>query len=88
MQDVGRPGLCRAVHHLPPLATKQDVVRAALECEQASEKFTVTGDARADVKSCLTELANGLTGDGAQTFLGFLAVLRSDPEVGQIFVRR
>ena len=85
MQDVAdraSVGLSTIYRRWP---TKQDVVRAALECEQASEKFAVTGDARADVASCLTELARGLTGDGAQTFLGFLSTMRSDPEVGEVF---
>ncbi len=85
MQDVADRacvGLSTIYRRWP---TKQDVVRAALECEQASEKFVVTGDARADVASCLTELAHGLTGDGAQTFLGFLSAMRSDPEVGEVF---
>ena len=85
MQDVADRacvGLSTIYRRWP---TKQDVVRAALECEQASEKFAVTGDARADVASCLTELARGLTGDGAQTFLGFLSTMRSDPEVGEVF---
>ena len=65
--------------------TKQDVVRAALECEQATAKYALTGDARADVKSCLTEMAESMSGDGAQTLLGFLATMRSDPEVGDVF---
>src|SRR3954447_6050998 len=85
MQDVADRagvGLSTIYRRWP---TKQDVVRASLECEQALEKFVVTGDARADVASCLTELAHGLTGDGAQTFLGFLAAMRSDPEVGEVF---
>src|ERR1700710_270745 len=85
MQDVADKacvGLSTIYRRWP---TKQDVVRAALECDQAAEKFTVTGDARTDVKSCLTELANGLTGDQGQTLLGFLAVMRTDPEVGAIF---
>jgi AcrR family transcriptional regulator len=85
MQDVADKacvGLSTIYRRWP---TKQDVVRAALECDQAAEKFTITGDARADVKSCLTELANGLTGDQGQTLLGFLAVMRTDPEVGEIF---
>jgi AcrR family transcriptional regulator len=85
MQDVADRacvGLSTIYRRWP---TKQDVVRAALECEQASAKFAVTGDARADVASCLTELAHGLTGDGAQTFLGFLSTMRSDPEVGEVF---
>ena len=85
MQDVADQacvGLSTIYRRWP---TKQDVVRAALECDQASEKFSVTGDARADVKSCLAQLAHGLTGDSGQTFLGFLAVMRTDPEVGEIF---
>src|SRR5439155_20009032 len=65
--------------------TKQDVVRAALECGRASSKFVTTGDARAGVKHTLREIAEGLTGDGAQTCLGFLAALRTEPEVGDMF---
>jgi AcrR family transcriptional regulator len=85
MQDVADRacvGLSTIYRRWP---TKQDVVRAALECEQSTTKFRVTGDARADVKSCLAEMAENLTADGAQTMLGFLAVLRSDPEVRDMF---
>src|SRR5438309_4073393 len=82
MQDVADRacvGLSTIYRRWP---TKQDVVRAALECERASSKFVTTGDARADVKHTLREIAEGLTGDGAQTFLGFLAAMRTEPEVG------
>jgi AcrR family transcriptional regulator len=82
MQDVADRacvGLSTIYRRWP---TKQDVVRAALECEQATAKYATTGDARADVKSCLSE---SLAGDGAQALLGFLATLRSDPEVGDVF---
>lgn len=85
MQDVADRacvGLSTIYRRWP---TKQDVVRAALDCEQATAKFAVTGDARADVKSCLAEMAESLTGEGAQTLLGFLASMRSDPEVGDMF---
>src|SRR6476646_373496 len=85
MQDVADRagvGLSTIYRRWP---TKQDVVRAALECEQASEKYVTTGDARADVKAFLKEIAESLTGKGAQTLLGFLATLRSDPEVGDMF---
>jgi len=85
MQDVADRagvGLSTIYRRWP---AKQDVVRAALECEQASEKYVTTGDARADVKAFLKEMAENLTGDGAQTLLGFLATLRSDPEVGDVF---
>jgi AcrR family transcriptional regulator len=85
MQDVAERacvGLSTIYRRWP---TKQDVVRAALDCEQAAAKFVVTGDARADVKSCLAEMAESLTGEGAQTLLGFLASMRSDPEVGDMF---
>jgi hypothetical protein len=44
-----------------------------------------TGDARADVKAFLVEMATSLSGDGAQTMLGFLATMRTDPEVGDVF---
>jgi AcrR family transcriptional regulator len=85
MQDVADRacvGLSTIYRRWP---TKQDVVRAALDCEQATAKFAVTGDARADFKSCLAEMAESLTGEGAQTLLGFLASMRSDPEVGDMF---
>ena len=85
MQDVADRagvGLSTIYRRWP---AKQDVVRAALECEQAAEKWVTTGDARADVKSFLKEMAENLTADGAQTLLGFLATLRSDPEVGSVF---
>jgi AcrR family transcriptional regulator len=86
MQDVAERagvGLSTIYRRWP---TKQDVVRAALECPQATaDKFAVTGDARADVQSCLAEMAENLTGDDAQTLLGFLATLRSDPEIGDVF---
>ena len=85
MQDVADRagvGLSTIYRRWP---AKQDVVRAALECEQATEKFSTTGDARADVKSFLKEMAENLTGEGAQTLLGFLATLRSEPEVGDVF---
>jgi AcrR family transcriptional regulator len=85
MQDVADRacvGLSTIYRRWP---TKQDVVRAALECDRATAKFTTTGDPRADVKSFLTEMAEGLTGEGVHTLLGFLAVLRSDPEVCEVF---
>jgi AcrR family transcriptional regulator len=85
MQDVAERahvGLSTIYRRWP---TKQDVVRAALECEQAQAKFATTGDARADVQNLLAEMARSLTGDGAQTVLGFLTALRSDPEVGAVF---
>jgi AcrR family transcriptional regulator len=86
MQDVADRagvGLSTIYRRWP---TKQDLVRAALECEQAmSHKYVTTGDARADVRSILTEMADGLAGDGAQTLLGFLAVMRSDPELAAVF---
>jgi AcrR family transcriptional regulator len=85
MQDVAdraSVGLSTIYRRWP---TKQDVVRAALECPQAGNKFTVTGDARADVRTCLAEMAESLSGDGGQTILGLLATMRSDPEVGDVF---
>src|SRR5882724_11742615 len=85
MQDVADRacvGLSTIYRRWP---TKQEVVRAALECETATEKFVTTGDARADVKATLTEMAKSLTEDGAQTLIGFVGALRTDPEVGQVF---
>ncbi|QXC59401.1 TetR/AcrR family transcriptional regulator [Aquihabitans sp. G128] len=85
MQDVADKagvGLSTIYRRWP---TKQDVLRAALECEASgSEKFTTTGDPRADLTNTLVEMAEGLAGDGAQTMLGFLGTMRSEPEVAQI----
>ena len=64
--------------------TKQDLVRASLCCDRAAQKFVVTGDARADVRAFLQRLAEDLNGDGAQTLLGFLASLRSEPDVADV----
>jgi AcrR family transcriptional regulator len=85
MQDVADRacvGLSTIYRRWP---TKHDVVRAALECESATSKFVTTGDARADVRASLTEMAESLAGKGAQTLLGFLSVMRSDPEMGDVF---
>jgi len=85
MQDVAERanvGLSTIYRRWP---TKQDVVRAALQCEQAGEKYVDTGDPRADVKATLVKMADSLNGDGGQTVLGLLATMRSEPEVGDIF---
>lgn len=85
MQDVADRagvGLSTIYRRWP---TKQDVVRASLECEQAREKYIVTGNARADVKATLKKMAEDVSGKGAQTMLGMLASLRSDPEVADVF---
>ena len=85
MQDVADRacvGLSTIYRRWP---TKQDVVRAALECDKATAKFATTGDPRADLKSFLLEMAENLSGDGAQTLLGFLSVMRSEPEVADVF---
>ncbi|CAN5612742.1 TetR/AcrR family transcriptional regulator [soil metagenome] len=85
MQDVADKagvGLSTIYRRWP---TKQDVLRAALQCESSGgTKFATTGDPRADLESTLVEMAEGLSGDGAQTMLGFLATMRSEPEVAQI----
>lgn len=85
MQDVADRagvGLSTIYRRWP---TKQDVLRAALECETAgSEKYARSGDARADLTRTLAELARGLNGDGGQILLGFLATMRSEPEVAAI----
>ena len=50
MQDVADRagvGLSTIYRRWP---TKQDLVRASLECDQATEKYVVTGDPRADVQ--------------------------------------
>lgn len=85
MQDVAERagvGLSTIYRRWP---TKQDVVRASLECDRATEKYVVTGDARADVQTFLSRLATDLNGDGGQGMLGFLASLRSDPEVASVY---
>jgi AcrR family transcriptional regulator len=85
MQDVAdraSVGLSTIYRRWP---TKQDLVRASLECDKASEKFTVTGDPRADVKAFLKRMAEDVSGDGAQTMLGFLASLRADPEIADVY---
>jgi AcrR family transcriptional regulator len=65
--------------------TKQELVRASLCCDRAAQKYAVTGDPRADVEAFLRRLAEDLRGDGAQTMLGFLASLRSDPEIAEVY---
>ena len=85
MQDVADRacvGLSTIYRRWP---TKQDLVRASLGCERAAEKYAVTGDARADVKAFLQRMAEDLSGEGAQTLLGFLASLRSDPEIADVY---
>src|ERR1700712_1579260 len=85
MQDVADKacvGLSTIYRRWP---TKQDVVRAALECDQAAEKWTTTGDARADLRATLVKMAESMNGDGGQTLLGLLATMRSDPEAGDVF---
>ena len=85
MQDVAdraNVGLSTIYRRWP---TKQDVVRAALECPQAAEKWVTTGDPRADLRSTLVKMAESMNGDGGQTILGLLATMRSEPEVGDVF---
>ena len=85
MQDVAERacvGLSTIYRRWP---TKQELVRASLDCDRAAEEFVVTDDPRADVRSFLRRLAEDLSGDGAQTMLGFLASLRSDPEVAEVY---
>src|SRR5579864_4819892 len=56
MQDVADragAGLATIYRRWP---TKQDLVRASLECERAQEKFAVTDEPRADVKAFLTRM--------------------------------
>ena len=85
MQDVAERacvGLSTIYRRWP---TKQDLVRASLCCELAAQKYSVTGNPRADVKAFLMRLAEDLSGDGAQTLLGFLASLRRDPEIADTY---
>src|SRR3954468_55526 len=76
MQDVADKagvGLSTIYRRWP---TKQDLVPASLECDQATEAVVASDDPRADVKACLKRMAEDLSGKGAQTMLGFLASLR------------
>ncbi len=85
MQDVAERacvGLSTIYRRWP---TKQDLVRASLCCDRAAQKYAVSGDPRADVKAFLMRLAEDLSGEGAQTLLGFLASLRSDPEIADVY---
>ena len=85
MQDVADragAGLATIYRRWP---TKQDLVRAALECEKATEKYAVTDDPRADVRNVLTRLARDMGGDGAQTLLGFVSSCRTDPATAAVF---
>lgn len=85
MQDVADRagvGLSTIYRRWP---TKQNLVRASLECDRAQERFVVTDDPRADLRAFLRGMAEDLNGDGGQTMLGFLASLRSDPEVADVF---
>src|SRR3954452_18302070 len=85
MQDVADRagvGLSTIYRRWP---TKQDLVRASLGCDRATEHYVVTGDPRADVKAFLLRMAEDLSGEGAQTLLGFLASLRSDPDVAEVY---
>ena len=85
MQDVADRacvGLSTIYRRWP---TKQDLVRESLCCERAAQKFPVTDDPRADVRAFLQRLAEDLSGEGAQTLPGFLASLRTDPEIADVF---
>jgi AcrR family transcriptional regulator len=85
MQDVADRagvGLSTIYRRWP---TKQDLVRASLTCPRATEKYVLTGDPRADVRAFLMRMAEDLTGDGAQTMLGFLSSLRTDPEIADVY---
>jgi AcrR family transcriptional regulator len=85
MQDVADragAGLATIYRRWP---TKQDLVRASLECDRAQEKFAVTDDPRADVRAFLARIARDASADGAQTIMGFLSCWRSEPEVADVF---
>ena len=85
MQDVADragAGLATIYRRWP---TKQELVRASLECDLAREKYVVTDDPRADVRTLLTQLARDMSGDGAQTLLGFVSSCRADPEIAEVF---
>jgi len=77
---VGSPETLSAIDCVLPLSGVVDTVYVPLApCamvwdagETATEKFVTTGDARADVKATLTEMAKSLTEDGAQTLIGFV----------------
>lgn len=83
MQDVADRagvGLSTIYRRWP---TKQDVIRASLECDRAQNKFVATGHPRADAHATLKAMVENIT-DGGQQTLGFLATLRSDPEVAGV----
>jgi AcrR family transcriptional regulator len=85
MQDVADRacvGLSTIYRRWP---TKQDLVRASLCCDRAAQKYVVSGGPRSDVRAFLTRLAEDLSGDGTQTLLGFLASLRSEPEIAEVY---
>ncbi len=85
MQDVADRagvGLSTIYRRWP---TKQDLVRASLECPRAQEQFVSTGNPRADMQAFLTRMGEDMSGDGAAAMLGFLASLRSDPEVAAVY---
>ncbi len=85
MQDVADRagvGLSTIYRRWP---TKQDLVRASLMCDGAEAKYVETGDPRADVKAVLLHMAEDMSGDGAQTMLGFLSTMRSDPAIAEVF---
>jgi len=85
MQDVADragAGLATIYRRWP---TKQDLVRASLECDRAREHFVVTDDPRADVRGLFAAMARDMSGDGAQTMLGFLASCRNDPATADVF---
>jgi AcrR family transcriptional regulator len=85
MQDVADRagvGLSTIYRRWP---TKQDVVRASLECPQALEQYVTTGDAAADLHAFFVRMAHDMAGAGGQGVLGFLASLRADPEVADVY---
>src|SRR4051812_14680040 len=65
-------------------STKQALVVEALRCGRAmDDKFVDTGDPRADLEATLAAMARSIAEKG--DLVGFIASLRSEPEVADAF---
>jgi AcrR family transcriptional regulator len=64
--------------------TKQALVIEALQCDRAlDEKFADTGNPRADLETTFRNIASAMAEHG--DVVGFVASIRSEPEVAEIF---